>query len=251
MKEKDEREGEGSRREGPRAPISNRKASGYIHRVDQSSISFYVTNFLEDCTTEDLWKVFSPFGRVGDVYIPNKVDKWGKRFAFVKFREMEVVELSQRLDDVWLGTFKLRINKSRFDRRESANKKVEVACPKVTGFGGGGFDSGQSFKNALMHSTRQGGEVSGGVDTTEESLEVEVDRHVLKELERSFVGRLAINIEVCRIWTTLYMEVLAHVSITEMGRNMVLIYSPRVREIEALCRAKAEWITYYFREVTP
>jgi hypothetical protein len=42
---------------------------------------------------------------------------------------------------------------------------VEVACPKVTGFGGGGFDSGQSFKNALMHSTRQGGEVSGGVDT--------------------------------------------------------------------------------------
>jgi RNA recognition motif-containing protein len=78
MKEKDEREGEGSRREGPRAPISNRKASGYIHRVDQSSISFYVTNFLEDCTTEDLWKVFSPFGRVGDVYIPNKVDKWVK-----------------------------------------------------------------------------------------------------------------------------------------------------------------------------
>jgi RNA recognition motif-containing protein len=66
-----------------------------------------------------LWKAFGRFGRLGDVYIPNKVDKWGKRFAFVKFREdRDVMELCNKMEDVWIGNFKLRINKSWFDRKE-------------------------------------------------------------------------------------------------------------------------------------
>ncbi|MCI19841.1 RNA recognition motif, partial [Trifolium medium] len=37
-------------------------------------------------------KVFAKFGRVGEVYIPNKVDKWGRRFGFVKFLEVKNAE---------------------------------------------------------------------------------------------------------------------------------------------------------------
>ncbi|MCI33700.1 RNA recognition motif [Trifolium medium] len=86
-----EREAEGSRRGRSRADSNKRRSHGYIHNVDQSSISFFVTNFPEDSTSEDLWKVFAKFGRLGDVYIPSKVDKWGKRFAFVKFMEVKEV----------------------------------------------------------------------------------------------------------------------------------------------------------------
>jgi hypothetical protein len=50
----------------------------YIYGVDQASISFVVTNFPKDCNTEDLWRLFARLGRLGDVYIPKKVDKWGK-----------------------------------------------------------------------------------------------------------------------------------------------------------------------------
>jgi RNA recognition motif-containing protein len=232
MREKgsEEREGEGSRGEARVSPFKRR---GYIHNVDQASISYFVTNFPEDCSFEDLWKVFARFGRVGDVYIPKKLDKWGKRFAFVKYMEaMEVQELRQREDDVWIGTFKLRINKSRFDRRDDSSKMEEVGPRR--GPVQDNVSPERSFKMALMQSSSQRAEPSKKKEDEDEVLKVEVDRRVLKELEQSFVGLLAINVEVKRIRTTLFMEGFAHISDTDMGSKMVLIQSPFAGEVERL-----------------
>jgi RNA recognition motif-containing protein len=170
MREKDEREGGGER-----------SHKGYIHNVDRSSISFFVSNFPEDCNADDLWKVFGRFGRLGDVYIPNKVDKWGKRFAFVKFREDKEVEaLINRLDDVWLGTFKLRVNRARFQRRDEEAKKKETPVHQqkpVVGEASHHFAC--SFKEIVGDTTRRATEKN-------EVLEVEVDGRILKELQESF-----------------------------------------------------------------
>jgi hypothetical protein len=81
-----------------------------------------------------------------------------------------------------------------------------------------------------------------------ECLEVEI---VMKELEVSYVGRLAVNAEVHRIRTCLFMEGLAHIAVTDIGRNMVLIHSPKVGEVARLWKGKVDWINYYFREVVP
>jgi hypothetical protein len=57
---------------------------------------------------------------VGEVYIPKKLDKKGRRFGFVKFKEVhEVEKLSESLSDVWIGSFKLWINRSRFQRADN------------------------------------------------------------------------------------------------------------------------------------
>jgi len=61
--------------------------------------SFLVTNFPDDVSNTDLWKLFINFERVGEVFIPKKLDKWGRRFAFVKFWEVhQVVELEENLE---------------------------------------------------------------------------------------------------------------------------------------------------------
>jgi hypothetical protein len=246
MREREEREGE---REGAR------QRRGYIHNVDQSSTSFFVTNLPHECNLEDLWKVFGRFGRLGDVYIPKKVDKWGRKFAFVKFREVnEVEELSRRLEDVWLGSFKLRVNISRFSRRVEEGVKEEVARKGVMSEGEGSKAQNRSFKAALLQASTSQEEI--GVRRNEgevgrEVLEVEVEGSVLKELEESFVGKLAINLEVYRIRTVLFMEGFAHISVTDMGGRMVLIHSPKKGEVETLWKTKADWITYYFSKVIP
>jgi hypothetical protein len=36
-----------------------------------------------------------------------------------------------------------------------------------------------------------------------------------------------------------------------MGRNKVLLFSPRKGELESLCKAKADWLCYYFKEFRP
>ncbi|MCI48281.1 RNA recognition motif, partial [Trifolium medium] len=80
----------------------------------------------------DLWKIFGHYGSVGDVYIPKKVDKWGKRFAFVKFKGVKEVEaLTRKLEDVWSGNFKLRVNRARFDRNDQSAQKEVPEDPLV------------------------------------------------------------------------------------------------------------------------
>jgi RNA recognition motif-containing protein len=51
------------------------------------------------------------------VFIPKKVDKWGRKFGFVKFKEVKEVEvMSEKLEDVWWDSYKLRINRGRFGK---------------------------------------------------------------------------------------------------------------------------------------
>jgi len=58
---------------------------------------------------------------VGEVFIPKKVDKWGKRFAFVKFREVgDTKELEERMQEVRCGEELLKVNLARFRREEEA-----------------------------------------------------------------------------------------------------------------------------------
>jgi RNA recognition motif-containing protein len=79
-----EREGDG---EGWQT-ITKRKRSSFIQTLDKITTSFFFTNFPEDASSGDLWSLFLKFGRVREVYIPKKLDKMGKRFGFVKFKEV-------------------------------------------------------------------------------------------------------------------------------------------------------------------
>ncbi|KAK2368883.1 zinc finger CCCH domain-containing protein [Trifolium repens] len=73
----------------------------------------------------ELWKLFAKYGRVGEVYIPSKLDKRGNKVGFVKFKEVKSIEaLSSRLQDVWIGTYKLHINLSKFRRNQSKTPKA-------------------------------------------------------------------------------------------------------------------------------
>ncbi|MCI40397.1 hypothetical protein A2U01_0061630, partial [Trifolium medium] len=119
------------------------------------------------------------------------------------------------------GSFKLRFNQSRFERKEGDKKNEERVWAKVVEQGEG--SDHRSFKAALVKATGK-----QKIEEVEEVLQVEVDRSILKELERSFVGKLALKVEVQRIKTTLYMEGFAHISVTDMGGDMVLISSPKM-----------------------
>ncbi|GJW60963.1 RNA-directed DNA polymerase, eukaryota [Tanacetum coccineum] len=56
-----------------------------IDQTSKISKSVFISNFPDDCSSRDLWKVCNGYGTVVDVFIPNKRSKAGKRFAFVRF----------------------------------------------------------------------------------------------------------------------------------------------------------------------
>lgn len=102
----------------------------FFQHLDNITISFFFTKFPEELSNSDLRKLFARFGRVGEVFVPSKRDKWGRRFGFVKYKEVFYeAELEERLHEVWWGNTKTKVNRARFGREE---KEVEGVSSKPT-----------------------------------------------------------------------------------------------------------------------
>lgn len=64
-------------------------------------------------------------GEGGAYFIPKKRNKEGKLFGFVRFEDVvEIRSLEERLDQIWVGTYKLRVNLSRFHRGKEPEERV-------------------------------------------------------------------------------------------------------------------------------
>jgi hypothetical protein len=239
MREKPERgreEKEGSAR------ANGKKKTGYFHHLDQVTTSFFITNFPAEATTGDLWKLFQNYGRVGEVYIPKKLDKRGRRFGFVKFKEVEDAEmLSDQLRDVWCGSFKLWVNLSRF-RRSDRDEASQQTIPNRSDVQLEDSRSGKSFKTAL---------VGRAPSMVLKTLHVPVNEELCKELRGSVVGLLAREKDVTRIQTTLAMEGFRSISVTHMGGNMALLRSSMEGDVDRLLKRKNECLSFYFSELKP
>lgn len=103
------------------------------HPLDKITTSFFFTNFSEEIQTVELWKFFARFGHVGEVFIPMKLDRWGRKFGFVKFKGVANAEvLERKMAGANLGNSKIKVNKARFDREDAKPVvPVEGAGPDV------------------------------------------------------------------------------------------------------------------------
>ncbi|GAU37583.1 hypothetical protein TSUD_395550 [Trifolium subterraneum] len=178
---------------------------------------------------ERLWK------RLG---LPRRGGK-GRRFGFVKFKEVNEVEtLSESLRDVWLSTYKLRVNRSRFAssdskelvQQENSNQRSPTRLEQR--------QVGRSFRNAVL-----------GIK--ESVMKVPVNEALCKELQGSMVGTLACEKDVRRIQTTMHMEGFQSIFVTHMGGNMALIRSSVEGDVERMLRSKKDSLNYYFSKLKP
>lgn len=93
-------------------------------------VSYYFTNFQPNLDREALWRLFTKWGKVADLFIPKKRNKEGKAFGFIRYQGVQYPqELERRLDQIWIGTFKLRANYIRY-RRHETRKEMPVEVPR-------------------------------------------------------------------------------------------------------------------------
>lgn len=90
-------------------------------------VTYYFNNFPNNIGIEALWKLFMKWGRVVEVFVRGKKNKEGRAFGFVRFKEVPYPqELERRLDQIWIGTYKLRANCTRFLRNKEQQQQVFV-----------------------------------------------------------------------------------------------------------------------------
>lgn len=103
-------------------PVTKRRP-GFFQYLDKITISFFFTHFPDSLNNSDLRKLFSRFGNVREVFVPKKRDKLGSRFGFVKFKDVsDEAQLGRRLEEVWWGDSKLKVNCARFGREEKGRR---------------------------------------------------------------------------------------------------------------------------------
>jgi hypothetical protein len=48
------------------------RKDGFVNRLNKETTSFFVTNFPEETQVMKLWSLFAKYGRIGEVYVPQK-----------------------------------------------------------------------------------------------------------------------------------------------------------------------------------
>nr|GEU95694.1 cysteine-rich receptor-like protein kinase [Tanacetum cinerariifolium] len=111
------------------APCNSKESNASL--LERLSCNIFITNFPTTFSATDLWSTCSKYGTVLDVYIPNKVSKQGKRFAFACFNKVSNVGLLiKNLRSVWLGNFHMFANMARFNRDTVSQKPFSNAPSK-------------------------------------------------------------------------------------------------------------------------
>jgi hypothetical protein len=209
----------------------------------------------------DLWSLFRKFGRVWEVYIPKKLDKRGKRFGFVKFKDVtNAQELEKRMENVWWETYKLIINLSRF-RRGEVKKQQKGKLENKVDAGPSSDVDGQArcdertFKEALTVGDNPK-TLSPAEGFSEEiskaapnAFEIKVNERRLEMLQNSFVGYLVDEKEAVRVPEGLIMEGYDDIQATFMGGNMMLLHDVTKGVIQEAVKLNGKWWEGWFRRI--
>jgi hypothetical protein len=238
------------------------RGDSFVKKLNREATSFFFTHFDENTLVVDLWRVFAKFGRVGEVYVPKKLDKWGRRFGFVKYLEVSnVEELSKKLEDVRVGNTKLRINLSFFGRdgKQTSAKTLkggeEVKRKPVEGLKKGvlketGVCPDKSFRAALeglgnMQVSKGKGkeDVMQVVDVSQTTnpLVFEPNKEFLSILKGSFVGKLTPGGMLKSIQLNLCLEGLQGIRAASLGDGRVVLFSEVGEDVGLAIERKSWW----------
>nr|GEU64915.1 RNA-directed DNA polymerase, eukaryota, nucleotide-binding alpha-beta plait domain protein [Tanacetum cinerariifolium] len=113
---------------------SFRSKEDHVVRISKS---VFVTNFPNNFGSRDLWKPCEVYGKVVDVFIPNRKSKAGKRFAFVRFIRVEDLDrLICNLCTLWVGRFHLHANAVRYERSPKPSPLVKSPTSPTSNLAG-------------------------------------------------------------------------------------------------------------------
>ena len=169
---------------------AQRRRVSFKH-LDSNTVSFFFACFPEKANNSDMKRLFGGCGHVEEVFDPQKLDRWGRKFGFVKFREVgDLEDLESRLEEVWLWKIRLKVNRARFGRDDQ--KEVGKRTNReVVDMGGGAVvqkvASNEVFSWDSVHFPALQKEIR--------SLEILSSEAMLEYLERSFVAKLHHNLD--------------------------------------------------------
>ncbi|GKV26106.1 hypothetical protein SLEP1_g35459 [Rubroshorea leprosula] len=256
----------------------------YNRGLYKQATPYFFTNFPEDWSYAEMWKTFCKFGRVFDIYSPSRRSKKGRRFGFVRFLDVkDNKELERRLDQIWVGEFKLWVNSPRFRnvipnrgveqrmvQKEEPNRQNKTYADVVKGHYGREVrgeagkkqeDSGSRSHGRDDRRNNSGTDLRAGEKTLiwkekgrgEQwpGMDYNVKEEEYEWLKGCYVGKVH-SVEMVRnLQEKFYMEGYFSCRIRAMGGKLVLLDCDDKEELKDLVEMASEWLEQWFEEVSP
>jgi len=140
----------------------NRRRQVVRHHHQHSTKSFptfFFSNFPENHGEYEMFKLFQKWARVKEVFISKRLNRWGRRFGFVRFFVVgNVLSLERELDNCFIENMKLHVNVPRYRRESFENKGSAPLLEEKSRSGGLPFRNPQR-KNKEVWMEKRGKEV--------------------------------------------------------------------------------------------
>ncbi|GJY30968.1 RNA-directed DNA polymerase, eukaryota [Tanacetum coccineum] len=170
---------------------------------------------LENLESNDLWKICEGYGKVVNVYIPNRKSKVDKQFAFVRFiKVVDMDRLIGNLCTIWIGRFHLHANALRYER-------PQIPSPTA----GHGFVNNHTPSGSYASVAKDNSLLKTHVFQASTMLALVLDDSCVidRDLSRHVMGRVKYFNSIPNLRTTLAKEGFPEVKLTYLGGLWVMI----------------------------
>ncbi|KAK6141203.1 hypothetical protein DH2020_025055 [Rehmannia glutinosa] len=184
-------------------------------------------------------KTLKKFGKVEDIFIPKKKDRRGKSFGFVRFLGvLQPQQLESKLNQIWLGSYKLRVNIPRFNRESRVGHTSKVSSPPQP----------QVILNQAFRDARTFAEVVSEKKVDFIFSSSDCNR---KWVEGSFIGMLRNHEDFNSVQCELYKSGVLSTRIIPLGEKLTLLWAENKRNLEEFINEEPIWLKSWFKWVKP
>ncbi|PWA65076.1 hypothetical protein CTI12_AA337550 [Artemisia annua] len=201
-----------------------RSKEDYVQQVSQS---IFVTNFPDHFSYRDLWRVCDEYGKVIDVYIPNRRSQAGKRYAFVRYVKIANIDrLVENLCTVWIGRLRLRANVVRFQRppRNHTNNYQQMNGGLDLNFKKSKMDNGTQMRgNTYVSVVKNGTPQSVFKEDTQPALVLDSECILQRDYSCSLMGKVKDFGSISNMYVILANEGFENLKLRYVGGFWLLI----------------------------
>ncbi|XP_058757254.1 uncharacterized protein LOC131630495 [Vicia villosa] len=211
-----------------------------------------------------MYEIFQSYGDIDEVIIPNKRDRRGMRYGFVRFFGVSDSEfLATKLDNIFLENKKIFVNLPRFQRKDSFG--IQEKMKDKIGDRGKHVGGRQWIQKPGL--VRRGGDREAGLrrasfvevlnSKASESLhqklpliydQPEGDLERFRKAFTGFTSKPGLTYNLQEIFNA---RGHIDVKITPLGANMCLVEDLTEGAISSLLRKEDPWMKQWFREIRP
>jgi len=210
-------------------------------------------------------KLFQRWARVKEVFISRRLNRWGRRFGFVRFFNVDnAVRLERELDRCYIGNRKLHVNLPRYKREGYERKGVEPNKFEGVSRGGDGQSNGQR-KGKEVWREKRGKEDQTKGNTTHSYADVVRKRKQdqwrgpslstkalsLPWMNNSLVGRMMNEFNFELLQEECVKGGMNMFKVRFLGDNLVLLTPKAVIRMEDIVKLNNEWFESIFEEFKP